>query len=81
MVPATDVLPGPWYITVTNLPVWSQNVLSFSLLLTIEDNYPCPDDCSGNGVCGHDGKCVCGVAWGDKDCSVPMTVLPLDQVR
>eukprot|EP00933_Yihiella_yeosuensis_P068973 TRINITY_DN7503_c7_g5_i1.p1 TRINITY_DN7503_c7_g5~~TRINITY_DN7503_c7_g5_i1.p1 ORF type:complete len:851 (+),score=142.99 TRINITY_DN7503_c7_g5_i1:363-2555(+) len=33
----------------------------------------CPDNCSGNGACGHNGVCSCNVGWSGKSCSVEET--------
>ena len=30
---------------------------------------PCPNGCSGNGICENDGTCTCDVGFGDDDCS------------
>jgi hypothetical protein len=65
-------LPGEWFISVTNLPVWSQNAMDFMLSITDSDVYPCPRSCSGHGTCQSDGSCACTAGWGDTDCSVLM---------
>jgi hypothetical protein len=38
------------------------------------NNYECPNNCSGNGVCGNNG-CRCNASFGGKDCSIDLTQL------
>jgi len=44
------------------------------------DQYPCPQDCSGNGDCSQDlNKCICNPGFFDSDCSVEATKLTLNK--
>lgn len=69
--------PGNWYITITNLPVWSQNSLDFRLSVTTSEAHPCPNRCSNHGTCTADGSCACAPGWGDSDCSQVMQPIAL----
>ena len=75
-VPALE--PGQWFISVTNLPVWSQYSLDFSLTVFTSPTHPCPRSCSLHGVCMSDGSCACSAGWGDTDCSVLMHPIAVD---
>ena len=70
--------PGRWFVTVTNLPVWSQQTLDFELTVTTSAAHPCPNRCSDHGTCTEDGTCACAAGWGDSDCSQLMYPIELD---
>jgi len=52
-------------------------VVGRSLFITLYlETYPCPANCSGNGVCDEkQQQCICKTGYFDEDCSVRATEL------
>ena len=57
-VPAAQLEAGWWFVTVTNVPVWSSGMLDFHLELRLTDAPPCQASCSGHGTCRPSVQCA-----------------------
>ena len=57
-VPAAQLEAGWWFVTVTNVPVWSSGMLDFHLELRLTDAPPCQASCSGHGTCRPNVQCA-----------------------
>jgi hypothetical protein len=57
-VPPAQLEADRWYVTVTNVPVWSSGDLDFYLQLRLSDAPPCQASCSGHGTCGPTAECA-----------------------